>query len=105
MVMAIHGSYKIKYDSGKIINDKRVGLIEIDFTPPFKRIPMMKGIEEALGHKMKEFGMKMPKNKDLHTPETRKFFEDLCKKLGVECKEPRTTARLIDTLVGEFIEI
>jgi hypothetical protein len=22
---------------------------EIDFTPPFRRIPMMKGLEEALG--------------------------------------------------------
>lgn len=30
------------------------------------------------------------------TPETRKFFDELCAQKGVECPPPRTTARLLD---------
>ncbi|XP_052834039.1 lysine--tRNA ligase [Octopus bimaculoides] len=36
--------------------------------------------------------------------ESRQFFDDLCKKKNVECPTPRTTARLLDKLVGEFLE-
>ena len=58
---------------------------------------MMKGLEEALK-------MKLPSGKDLATEETRQFFDDLCKKLNIECSNPRSTSRLIDKLVGEYIE-
>ena len=45
MVMNLHGSYKIKFHP----EGKGEGMpeIEIDFTPPFKRIPMIKGLEEV----------------------------------------------------------
>ena len=33
------------------------------------------------------------------------FFDKLCKEKEVECSNPRTTSRLIDKLVGEFIEV
>ena len=91
MVHSIHGSYKIKHtpESGKTF--------EIDFTPPFKRLPMMKSLEEKLK-------VKMPKNTELHTEKSRKFLDDLVKKCGIECKAPRSTARLIDKLVGEYLE-
>lgn len=58
---------------------------------------MMKGLEDAIG-------VKMPDNSKLNTEESRKFFDDLCKKHEVECSNPRTSARLIDKLVGHFIE-
>lgn len=58
----------------------------------------MKGLEEALG-------VTLPKGKALDTEETREFFDKLCKEKGVECANPRTTSRLIDKLVGEFIEV
>ena len=45
----------------------------------------------------------MPEN--LENEEARQFFENLCKEHKIECKPPRTTARLIDKLVGEFIEV
>lgn len=94
MVYAIHGSYKIEYHrEGK---EKPESKIEIDFTPPFKRVPMMKGLEERLGVTMPE---------DLNTPEANEFFKKLCIEKKVICKPPLTTARLIDKLVGEFIEI
>ena len=45
MVLNICGSYKIKFHP----EGKGEGMpeIEIDFTPPFKRIPMIKGLEEV----------------------------------------------------------
>jgi glutathione S-transferase len=58
---------------------------------------MMKSLEEVLK-------VKMPKNTELHTEESRAFFDKLCKDKNVDCSNPRTTARLIDKLVGEFLE-
>ena len=72
-------------------------MIELDFTPPYKRIPMMKGLEEALG-------MDLPAPDTLHTDEARDFFDNLCKEKKVDCAFPRTTSRLIDKLVGEYLE-
>lgn len=93
MVMSIHGSYKIKYHpegpEGKEF--------EIDFTPPFKRISMLSSLEEILK-------VKFPAPETFNTPETNKFLSDLCAKHEVECPPPRTTARLLDKLVGEFLE-
>ncbi len=96
MVKAITGSMKIKYHpQDEPENPDKV--YEIDFTPPYRRIPMMKGLEEALG-------IKMPSNTELHTEESRVFFDKLCKEKNVDCSNPRSTARLIDKLVGEFLE-
>ena len=95
MCFHIHGKYKIQYHPNG--QDDKDNVIEIDFTPPFKRIPMMKGLEEALG-------VKLPKNSELYTDEARDFFDNLCKEKKVDCSNPRTTTRLIDKLVGEFLE-
>jgi lysyl-tRNA synthetase class 2 len=56
---------------------------------------MMKGLEEALKEKM-------PTN--LETEEARAFFDKMCVKNNIECPNPRSTSRLIDKLVGEFLE-
>lgn len=69
---------------------------QVDFTPPFKRIPMVAGLEE-------ELKCKFPST-DLSTPETKQFLLDLCAKHEVDCPPPHTTARLLDRLVGEFLE-
>ena len=42
---------------------------------------------------------------DLSTDEAREFFDKLCIEKNVECSNPRSTSRLIDKLVAEFIEI
>ena len=91
MVYSIHGSYKIKYHPNG--QEDKDNIIDIDFTPPFKRMPMMKSLEEVLK-------VKMPKNTELHTEESRAFFDKLCKDKNVDCSNPRTTSRLIDKLVG-----
>jgi lysyl-tRNA synthetase class 2 len=89
LVKKICGSYKIKY-SPKPGQPE----VEIDFTPPFKRISMIEGIEEAMNTKLP----------DLDDPEVDKKLLELLKKHELECNPPHTTARLLDTLVGEFLE-
>lgn len=32
------------------------------------------------------------------------YVEDTCARLGAECQPPHTTARLLDTLVGDYLE-
>jgi len=56
MVYSIRGSYKIPYHPNG--PEEPDNVIEIDFSPPFKRIPMMKGLEDKLG-------VKMPPNTEL----------------------------------------
>ena len=58
---------------------------------------MMSGLAEALK-------MELPANNRLHTEEARVFFDKLCVEKEVECSAPRSTARLIDKLVGEYLE-
>jgi len=90
MVRDITGGYKIAYHANG--HDKPP--VEIDFTPPFRRVSMIKGLEEH--------GIKV--TTDLNSEETRLYLEKCCKEKNVNCPEPRTTARLLDKLVGEFIE-
>lgn len=91
MVKSITGGYKITYHPDG--PDGRT--VDIDFTPPFKRISMCAGLEEALG-------ITMPK--DLDSEEARSFLVQLCKEKGVGCSPPQTTARMLDKLVGDYIE-
>ena len=48
--------------------------------------------------------MEFPPNTALDTEEARDFFDKQCVKHNVECGAPRSTARLIDKLVAEFLE-
>ncbi|KAH9915062.1 lysyl-tRNA synthetase [Epithele typhae] len=70
---------------------------ELDFRRPWKRYDMIETLEEKLG-------VKFPPGETLHTVEANKFLRDVCQKHNVDCSEPRTNARLLDKLVGEFIE-
>jgi len=93
MVLAIKGSYKIEYHP----DGPGTEGIEIDFTPPFQRIPIVEGLEECLN-------IKLPPADTYHTEEARKFFDDLLVKIGVECSAPRTVTRMVDKLVGDYLE-
>lgn len=93
MVKYLTGGYKIKYHPDGPEGKE----VEIDFTPPFRRISMTKDLEKVLG-------VKFPDPTTFGTEESRKFFDDLCIKKEIECTPPRTTARLLDKLVGEFLE-
>jgi lysyl-tRNA synthetase class 2 len=45
MVKEIYGDYKIKFHPEGLDSDKT---IEIDFTPPFRRVSMIEGLETKL---------------------------------------------------------
>merc|ERR1712137_169160 len=67
---------------------------EIDFTPPWRRISMVSGLEEACGFKLP----------DIETEECRLFLKAEVEKRGINCPPPYTTARLLDKLVGDYLE-
>lgn len=50
----------------------------------------------------KNLNLKFPS--DLDSPETRNLLDKLCIEKKVHCSSPRSTSRLIDKLIGEFIE-
>uniref|UniRef100_UPI0037E98DAD lysine--tRNA ligase isoform X1 n=1 Tax=Semicossyphus pulcher TaxID=241346 RepID=UPI0037E98DAD len=94
MVKHITGGYKVTYHP----DGPEGEAYEIDFTPPFKRVSMTHDLEKIMG-------VKFPPSDSYDSDETRKFFDELCAKKGVECSPPRTTARLLDKLVGDFLEV
>jgi lysyl-tRNA synthetase class 2 len=52
----------------------------------------------------KQLDVKFPPGTELASESTNKFLRDLCEKHNVDCSEPKTNARLLDKLVGEYIE-
>ncbi|XP_065827167.1 lysine--tRNA ligase-like isoform X2 [Oscarella lobularis] len=91
MVKHLTGGTKILYHS------QDGNEYEVDFTPPFKRVKMIDELERKLS-------VKFPPPGELDSKESAKFLDDLCVKHNVECSPPRTAARLLDKLVGEYIE-
>ena len=69
----------------------------VNWARPWKRIEMIPALEEACGEKF-------PPGEELHTAETNAFLVRMLEKTGIECSPPRTNARMLDKLVGEFIE-
>ncbi|KAI5455474.1 lysyl-tRNA synthetase [Naganishia albida] len=95
MVKYLTGGYKVKYHpEGKGEGKKEY---ELDFTTPWKRFDMIGELE-------KQLNVKFPPGETLHTEEANKFLRELLDKHGVECSEPKTNARMLDKLVGEYIE-
>lgn len=93
MVKSIVGSYKFVYHPEGIEGDSW----EIDFTPPFRRLDMFKDLERVLG-------ISLPSADKLDTEEANKLLDKVCIEKGVDCPPPRTSARLLDKLVGTFLE-
>lgn len=91
MVKELTGGYKIKYHANGLDKDP----IEIDFTPPFRRIDMIEDLERIAN-------LNIPK--DLSSDEANKYLRGACAKYEIKCPPPETTARLLDKLVGHFLE-
>ncbi|KAL2519020.1 Lysine--tRNA ligase [Abeliophyllum distichum] len=91
MVKELTGGFKIKYHANGSDSDP----IEIDFTPPFRRIDMIEELEKVAN-------LSIPK--DISSEETNKYLADACVKFDIKCPPPQTTARLLDKLVGHFLE-
>ncbi|XP_076470627.1 lysine--tRNA ligase-like isoform X2 [Babylonia areolata] len=93
MVKTLTGGYKVTYHPDGPDGEGA----EIDFTPPFKRISMISALEKALG-------IQFPSAETFEQEETRVFFDRLCAEHNIECPAPRTVARLLDKMVGEYLE-
>ncbi|KAK8572755.1 hypothetical protein V6N12_028799 [Hibiscus sabdariffa] len=91
MVKELTVGYKIKYHANGLDNDP----IEIDFAPPFRRLDMVEELEKMAN-------LNIPK--DFSSDEANKYLVDACAKFEIKCPPPQTTARLLDKLVGHFLE-
>ena len=91
LVKHIHGGYETTYHT------QHGELFHVNWQKPWKRIAMIPALEEACGEKF-------PPGDQLHTEETGEFLKRMLKKTNVECTPPLTNARMLDKLVGEFIE-
>ena len=91
LVKYIKGSYETTFHTqhGEVYN--------VNWQKPWKRVEMIPALEEACGEKF-------PPGDQLHTTETNDFLKRMLKKVNVECTPPLTNARMLDKLVGEFIE-
>ncbi|KAI5293993.1 lysyl-tRNA synthetase [Ascosphaera acerosa] len=70
---------------------------KVNWAAPWRRVEMIPALEEATGEKF-------PAGDQLHTEETNEFLKRVLAKCNVECAPPLTNARMLDKLVGEFIE-
>lgn len=89
MVLEVTGSYIVHYAA-----DEGGEPVAIDFSPPWKRIGMIEGLEQATNS---TFPL-------MEAPEMPGFLEAILKKHEIECGAPRTVARMVDKLVGHFLE-
>lgn len=91
MVYSTLGTYETTYHTQKGEE------LKVNWAKPWRRIEMMPELEAQTGEKF-------PPGDQLHTEETNTFLRKVLQKTGVDCPPPLTNARMIDRLVGEFIE-
>ncbi|KAK2049886.1 lysyl-tRNA synthetase [Colletotrichum somersetense] len=91
LVKHVTGGYKTKFHT------QHGEVYEVNWEKPWKRFEMIPELEKATGEKF-------PPADQLHTAETNEFLQKVLKKMKLECSPPLTNARMIDKLVGEYIE-
>ncbi|EKG12793.1 Lysyl-tRNA synthetase class II [Macrophomina phaseolina MS6] len=91
LVKHVTGGYKTKFVT------QHGEEYEVNWEKPWRRIEMIPELEDKLGEKF-------PPGDELHTQETNEFLRRMIKKANIDCTPPLTNARMLDTLVGEFIE-
>ncbi|KAK1634360.1 lysyl-tRNA synthetase [Colletotrichum phormii] len=91
LVKHVTGGYKTKFHT------QHGEVYEVNWEKPWKRFEMIPELEKATGETF-------PPADQLHTAETNEFLQKVLKKMNLECSPPLTNARMIDKLVGEYIE-
>ena len=74
---------------------------EIDFTPPFNQIDMMEELQNEIRKKLDDENFVLPNLNDENAAEE---YLNLHNLLNVKPEQPFTLNRLVDNLVGEFVE-
>jgi len=86
IVQKVTGSNIIK------IMDKTNEIIELNFTPPFSRLDIMNELEKE--------DIKF----DLNDPNLLNILDEICMARDIQCNSPRTVNRLLDKLIGRYVE-
>ena len=92
LVLAVTGGAKVTYHA-----HGEAEPWQLDFTPPFRKVSLLAELERSTG-------VSFPAPDSLSSPEGQSFLQKLCLEHRLICSEPRTSARLLDKLVGHFIE-
>ena len=93
IVLAVRGSLQIKIE---VLNkDGTRRQQEIDFSSPWQKIDMIAELENKIN-------FKFPPLED--TEEVRQLLIAKCKEHEVECPPPMTVSRMLDKMVGKFVE-
>ncbi len=88
IVYRIFGNYKVKYT----LENREV---ELDFTPPFKRIDILTELRKKTGYHYT----------NLESEESKNELFEICKKYEIKFPPPYTTTRILDKLIGHFVEV
>ncbi|KAL1797903.1 hypothetical protein ACET3X_004509 [Alternaria dauci] len=91
LVKSVTGSYVTRFTDKT--GEERV----IDWEGPWERVDMMTALEEACE-------VNFPPPSELHTEESRQFLLGVLRDQNIVCSPPHTNARLLDKLVGVYIE-
>jgi lysyl-tRNA synthetase, class II len=91
LVKALTGGYVTKF------TNQHGREFTINWEAPWRRIDMIPALEEATGEKF-------PPGDQLHTEETNAFLRRVLKKMKLDCTPPLTNARMVDCMVGEYLE-
>ncbi|OIW25189.1 lysyl-tRNA synthetase [Coniochaeta ligniaria NRRL 30616] len=91
IVKHLTGGYKTKF------TNQHGETYDVNWEAPWRRIEMIPELERISGEKF-------PPYDEMHTDATGEFLKGILKKMNVECPPPLTNARMLDRLVGEFIE-
>ncbi|KAI4652161.1 hypothetical protein J4E93_002358 [Alternaria ventricosa] len=91
LVKEVTGSYVTRFKSQT--GDER----EINWEGPWERIDMIPALEAACA-------VSFPPPSELHTEDSRQFLLGILSDRDIACSPPHTNARLLDKLVGVYIE-
>jgi lysyl-tRNA synthetase class 2 len=91
LVKHLTGGYKTKF------TNQHGETYDVNWEAPWRRIEMLPELERICEEKF-------PPYDEMHTDATNEFLKKVLKKMNVECPPPLTNARMLDRLVGEFIE-
>ncbi|KAF2716679.1 lysyl-tRNA synthetase [Polychaeton citri CBS 116435] len=69
----------------------------VNWAKPWKRVDLITTLEEKCGEKF-------PPGEEFESQEFEDFLKRILEKTGVACSPPQTTSRMVDKLVGHFIE-
>lgn len=91
IVKHLTGGYRTKF------TNQHGETYDVNWEAPWRRIEMIPELERITEEKF-------PPYDEMHTEATGEFLKGVLKKMKVECPPPLTNARMLDRLVGEFIE-